>query len=152
MSPAVSVLYRDYLPNDLRPILASAGIDQTIVVQAAQTTAETDFLLELASSYSFIAGVVGWLDMESADFPRQFERYLANPKFIGLRPMLQDIADDEWILRPPVMESLKVVAQADLPFEFLTYTRHLPHVLKVLEQVPGLRKSLEKTEGEDAKK
>jgi L-fuconolactonase len=139
MTPTVPVLCRDYLPDDLRPTLAKAGIDKTVLVQAAQTTAETDFLLDLAVSCSFIAGVVGWLDMDSPDFPRQFERYLANPRFIGLRPMLQDIADDEWILRTRVIEALRLVAKSDFPFEFLTYTRHLPHVLKALELAPGLR-------------
>ncbi len=139
MTPAAPVLCRDYLPEDLAPILARAGIDNTVLVQAAQTTAETDFLLDLAGTCGFVAGVVGWLDMESADFPGRFEQYRSNPKFIGLRPMIQDIADDEWILRPAVLKSLKLVAQADFPFEFLTYTRHLPHVLKVLELVPELR-------------
>ena len=139
MSPSVPVLCRDYTPDDLRPALVEARIDKTVLVQAAQTTAETDFLLELAASCDFVAGVVGWLDMESPDFPRRFEQYRANSKFVGLRPMLQDIADDAWILRPVVLESLKRVAEAEFPFEFLTYTRHLPHVLKALQFVPGLR-------------
>lgn len=138
MDPAVPVLYRDYMPEDLRPLLAQAGIDKTVLVQAAQTTAETDFLLELAESCDFIIGVVGWLDMESPDFPRQFERYRRNSRFIGLRPMLQDIPDDAWIRRPAVIQSLKLVAESDFPFEFLTYTRHLPHVLRALQLVPGL--------------
>lgn len=139
MSPSVPVLCRDYLPDALRPHLAEWGIDKTVLVQAAQTTAETDFLLELAGKHDFIAGVVGWLDMDSPRFPLEFERYRRYPKFIGLRPMLQDLADDAWILRPAVIESLKLVAQNDFPFEFLTYTRHLPHVLEALERAPGLR-------------
>jgi L-fuconolactonase len=139
MSPAVPTLYRDYLPEDLRPILARHGIDRTILVQAARTVAETDFLLDLARKNNFIGGVVGWLDMDSKDFPDQFERYCQNPKFIGLRPMLQDISEDDWILRPRVIESLKLLAKKDFPFDFLTYTRHLPYVLKSLEEVPNLR-------------
>ncbi|MCC6863126.1 MAG: amidohydrolase family protein [Bryobacterales bacterium] len=139
MSPEVPVLCRDYLPEDLRPILSRCGIGRTVVVQAAQTTAETDFLLDLAASCDFIAGVVGWLDMEDASFAAQFERYRRNPRFIGLRPMLQDLDDDAWILRPAVIESLRLVADAGFPFDFLTYTRHLPHVLRALELAPGLR-------------
>ena len=139
MSPAVQVLCHDYLPEDLRPLLAKAGIDKTVLVQAAQTTGETDFLLNLAESSNFIAGVVGWLDLDSPAFPRQFERYRVNPRFIGLRPMLQDIADDRWIVRPRVIDALRLVANSDFPFEFLTYTRHLPHVLEALELAPGLR-------------
>ena len=139
MSPAVPVLCRDYLPPDLQPLLKKNKIDKTILVQAAQTKAETDFLLDLAGQYDFIAGVIGWLDMESTDFPRELELYSKIPKFLGIRPMLQDLPNDDWILRPRVIEALKIIAERDMPFEFLTYTRHLPHVLTVLEAVPGLR-------------
>ena len=139
MSPAVPVLYRDYLPGDLRPSLLRHRIDKTIVVQAAQTVAETDFLLELAATNDSIAGVVGWLDMEAPDFSETFERYRRHPKFIGLRPMLQDLPDDRWILRPQVLDALEYVTKADVPFEFLTYPRHLPFVFEVLRSVPRLR-------------
>ena len=139
MSPTVPVLCRDYLPNELLPHLVKHGISKTILVQAAQTVAETDYLLELAAQNSFIAGVVGWLDMEDPDFPHQFELYRRNPRFIGLRPMLQDISDPAWIVRPQVLKSLQLVADADFPFEFLTYTQHLPYVLRALESVGLLR-------------
>jgi L-fuconolactonase len=139
MSPAVPVLCRDYLPTDLLPHLVKHGITRTILVQAAQTVAETDYLLALAAQNTFIAGVVGWLDMDSVNFPRQFELYRENPNFIGLRPMLQDIPDPAWIIRPQVLNSLQLVADADFPFEFLTYTRHLPYVLQALESVSSLR-------------
>ncbi|HEX3624689.1 MAG TPA: amidohydrolase family protein [Verrucomicrobiae bacterium] len=139
MSPAVQVLCRDYLPADLEPHLKKNKIDKTILVQAAQTKEETDFLLELAAQHGFIAGVIGWLDMDSPEFPRELDIYAKKPKFLGVRPMLQDLPDDDWILRPRVIESLKWIADRDMPFEFLTYTRHLPHVLTVLDKVPDLR-------------
>lgn len=139
MSPEVAVLCRDYLPRDLKPLLKQQGIEKTVVVQAAQTIAETDFLLELAAKDDTIAGVVGWLDLESPEFPQQFARYRKNRKFVGIRPMLQDLADDQWILRPQVLQSLRVIREADFPFDFLTYSRHLPFVNQVLESVPGLR-------------
>jgi L-fuconolactonase len=139
MSPAVPVLCRDYLPEDLQPLLARNKIDKTILVQAAQTKAETDFLLYLAQPHDFIAGVIGWLDMDSPNFARELELYTKKTKFLGLRPMLQDIPQDDWILRPQVINSLKLIAERDIPFEFLTYTRHLPHVLNALKAVPHLR-------------
>jgi len=139
MGPGVPALCRDYLPDDLRPHLAKHGITRTILVQAAQTVAETDYLLQLAAQNTFIAGVVGWLDMDSVDFPRRFEFYRKNSKFVGLRPMLQDIPDPAWIVRPQVLKSLQLVADTDFPFEFLTYTRHLPYVLQALESVGSLR-------------
>jgi L-fuconolactonase len=139
MSPSVGILHRDYLPDDLRPIIRRAGVDATVVIQAAQTEAETDFLLALAGESDFVLGVVGWLDFEDRDFPRKLEGLLRRPKFVGLRPMLQDIQDDAYILRPAVLENLRRVASLDLAFDFLTYPRHLPHVLRALDEVPNLR-------------
>ena len=139
MTPSIPILYRDYLPADLRPSLLRHNIQKTVLVQAAQTVAETDFLLSLAADDDSIAGVVGWLDMEDPEFSAQFERYRKKAKFIGLRPMLQDIPDDQWILRLRVLEAIRVVAESDFPFEFLTYPRHLPYVLQVLQSVPRLR-------------
>lgn len=139
MDAASPVLHRDYLPSDLHPLLLQHSIQKTIVVQAAQTVPETEFLLELASTDDSIAGVVGWLDMESPDFACRLEQFRKHPKFVGLRPMLQDIPEDGWILNPPVLDALKLVADSDFPFEFLTYPRHLPYVLKVLDMFPSLR-------------
>lgn len=139
MTPALSVLYRDYLPADLRPCLEEHNIQKTILVQAAQTVAETDFLLDLAAEEDSVAGVVGWLDLEDPNFPEYFARYTRKPKFVGLRPMLQDLPDDRWILRPNVLSALKLVETNDFPFDFLTYTRHLPFVAEVLESCPHLR-------------
>lgn len=139
MSPAVPVLYRDYYPEDLKPHLTSNNIDKTILVQAAPTVSETDFLLGLAHHHDFVGGVVGWLDMEGTDFPDQLAKYCEKRKFIGLRPMLQDLAEDDYILKPAVVRSLKLVAERGLTFDFLTYVRHLPYVLRVLDKVPNVR-------------
>lgn len=138
MMPSITVLYRDYDPEDLKPSLQKHHIDRTILVQAAPTVAETDFLLELAQQHQFVAGVVGWLDFESQDFAEQFAAYRQKAKFIGIRPMLQDLPEDDYILTPRVAESLEIIAKAGFPFDFLTYTRHLAHVLKALERTPGL--------------
>jgi L-fuconolactonase len=139
MSPSMPALYRDFLPNDLLPMLREQRIDKTIVVQAAHTLAETEFLLALAANEDSIAGVVGWLELDSVSFPEQFDTYRKRSKFAGIRPMLQDIAEDDWILRPRVLESLQVIAESHFPIDLLVYSRHLPHILKMLEVVPTLR-------------
>jgi L-fuconolactonase len=139
MSPADTVLYRNYLPADLRPSLERHNIRKTIVVQAAPTTAETDFLLQLAATEDSIAGVVGWLDMEDGRFPETLDQYRKKPKFVSIRPMLQDLPDDRWILRPRVLSALRTLAERDVAFDFLTHPRHLPFVLDALEAAPGLR-------------
>lgn len=139
MNPSVAVLYRDYLPEDLKPSLAKHRIDKTILVQAAPTVAETDFLLGLAERHAFVGGVVGWLDMQSCDFARMLAEYGRKPKLVGIRPMLQDLPEDDYIVKPTIIESLKRVAEQGLAFDFLTYTRHLPSVLQALEKAPNLR-------------
>ncbi len=139
LTPDMGVLYRDYLPSDLEPILERHSIDKTVLVQAAPTVAETDFMLALAAEHDSIGGVVGWLDMGNPGFPRLFEQYRQKPAFVGIRPMLHDLSDDAWVAQPLVLENLKLLAAHDFPFDFLVRPQHLPHVLHVLEQVPNLR-------------
>lgn len=139
LTPAAGLLYQDYLPADLKPILDREGIDQTVAVQAAPSEAETRFLLELAEREETIAGVVGWLDMEAGDFEARLDAMLRHPKFKGIRPMIQDHPDDAWMLRPAVQRAFRALEERDVPFDFLTYTRHLPYVLTVVEKHPRLR-------------
>jgi L-fuconolactonase len=133
-----AVLARDYMPPDFEPILKAQDIDKTIVVQTAPTVAETDFLLQLTETYPFIGGVVGWLDLESPDFPDALERYCRKRYFVAVRPMVESLPEDDWILQPRVVESLQLIAEAGLAFEFLTFTRHLRYVVQVLDKVPHL--------------
>ncbi len=139
LGAAPEILRCDYMPADLAPILTRFGVVRTVLVQAAQTVAETDFLLDLAEKTEFIAGVVGWLDLEDEDFPAMLRRYSARPKLVGLRPMLQDLDDDAWILRPRVLRGLERIAESGLAFDLLTYPCHLKSVAAALELVPGLR-------------
>jgi L-fuconolactonase len=136
--PADGPLHRDYLPDDLRPLNEAAGIDGTIVVQAAQTVAETDWLLELAADpASRIIGVVGWVPLDDpAD--ATIERLGAHSACVGVRPMLHDLADDDWIVRSVPREQLERVASQELVFEVLARPQHLPHVLRAVEAVDEL--------------
>jgi L-fuconolactonase len=138
MTPDMTVLARDYLMEDLEPHLRKASVARTILVQAAQTEAETDFLLDLASRSGFIAGVTGWLDLSDPDFRKRLARFRKRPKFVAVRPMLQELKDDAWILNPTVLRNLGHLAELRFPFEFLTFPRHLPHVLRALDLTPGL--------------
>jgi L-fuconolactonase len=139
MGEHVKPLLRDFMPEDLAPLLRRAGIDRTILVQAAETEAETDFLLKVAAATPFVAGVVGWLDMDADGFAERLAHYRAQPKFVGLRPMLQGLDDDAFILRPRVLDNLRRVADSGLAFDILTFPKHLPHVAEALAAVPGLR-------------
>ena len=133
------VLFRDYLPEDLAPELGRHRIDRTLAVQASPSLEETDFLLALAQKHSFVAGVVGWLDLESRDFPRQLYRYRKRAGFVGVRPAVEFLEDDRWLLRPQVLDSLKRMADEQVPLDLIVWPRHLPVVVEMLARVPGLQ-------------
>ena len=92
------ILYRSYLPHDLEPYLKKLEIDKTILVQAAPSIEETEYLLGLADSSSFVAGVVGWINFENPNDYAQLERLSKHPKFVGVRPICllytSDAADE----------------------------------------------------------
>src|SRR5580658_8379682 len=79
---------RKFLPQDLAPLLDDAGVERTILVQAAPTTGETDYLLGLAAETPFVAGVVGWADFEAPEAAARIDVLARQPKLVGLRPML----------------------------------------------------------------
>lgn len=128
LSPDLEPLYRDFLPGDLKPLLEAAGLDGTIAVQAADSEAETDYLLSLAARHDWIKGVVGWVDLEANTAVDSIQRLARDPKFLGLRPMIQDIADDAWMLRPALGPALATMARLKLTFDALVLPRHLPHL------------------------
>lgn len=132
-------IYRDFLPEDLEEHLNKHGIDKTILVQAAPKVDETDFLLQLAENNERIAGVVGWLDLSSDQFPEQFFQYKNHPKFVGIRPMLQDLPDDRWILKEKVKKNIQILVEHDFPIDILIFPRHLPHIIELLDEFPTLR-------------
>jgi L-fuconolactonase len=129
----------DFGPDDLKPLMAAAGVTCTVLVQAAPTAAETAFLLEIARETPFVAGVVGWADLEAPDAAVRIEALAGDPKLLGLRPMLQDLADDAWILKPELAPALDSMQAADLRFDALVTPRHLPHLARFLARRPDLK-------------
>ena len=138
LTPALAPIHRDFGPDDLAPILARHGIGRTILVQAAPTAAETGFLLAFAHATPYVAGVVGWVDFEARDAPDAVARLAADPRLVGLRPMVQDIADDDWLARPALAPVFEAMVAHGLVFDALVLPRHLPRLARVLERHPAL--------------
>jgi len=138
LTPELRPIYRDFTPGDLRPLTAAAGVERTVLVQAAPTEAETGFLLELAENEPFVAGVVGWIDFEAPDAALRIAALAARPKLIGLRPMMQDIADDRWMLRAALSPALHAMTEEGLAFDALVLPRHLPILREFARRYPGL--------------
>jgi len=139
MSDKMGGLKQDRLPDDLKPLLAQSGIEGTVAVQARQTESETAFLLELADQYKIIQGVVGWLDMRAPEFKSQLEKYAGHPKLKGLRHVVQDEADDQFMLRPDFLNGLSLLADFNLTYDLLLWPKHLPVAVEVVRKFPNQR-------------
>jgi L-fuconolactonase len=129
---------RPYYPADLEPHLTECGIDGTVLVQAAPTVEETEYLLGIADATPFVRGVVGWIDFEDQAHGRHLQRLAAHPKFVGVRPMIQDLPDDGWMLRDDISWAFDAIRQLDLVFDALVLPRHLPALARLLQRHPDL--------------
>lgn len=129
---------RDFMPEDLLDQLSQHGVEKTILIQATDTVAETNFLLNLASQHDWIAGVIGWVDMQNPSSSTQLEVWARHPKFKGIRPMLQDIADIDWIARAPHDDVVRTLVRLGLRFEALVLPQHLAPLLRFVERWPEL--------------
>ena len=139
LTPALGPIYRDFGPADLAPILARRAIDATILVQAAPTDRETTWLLDLAAKTSFVAGVVGWVAFDAPDVADRIAALATERRLVGLRPMVQDEPDDDWLLRPALAPAFEAMIAHGLVFDALVLPRHLPRLVRVLESHPELR-------------
>jgi len=138
LTPSLETLYRDFEPDDLAEELRLHRVQATVVVQAAATVEETRFLLELSEQHAFIAGVVGWAPLDRPEGPEVIQELAANSKLRALRPMIQDISDERWMLRDDVAESIDAIVRAELGFDALVTPRHLSHLRDLLDQHPDL--------------
>jgi len=139
LTPEKGPIYRDFGAADLTPLLARAGIDATVLVQAAPTVDETRFLLDLARTTPVVAGVVGWAPLDAPDAPDVVAALAREPALKGLRPMIHDIPDVDWMLGPEVARGLRAIAAADLTFDALVRPPHLPNLRRLLDRHPELR-------------
>lgn len=129
-------LQRDFGPADLSQAMSAAKIDGTIGVQARQSLVETDFLLSHAESHPYIEGVVGWAPVASADFPSCLEKLARNPKLKGLRHVVQDEPDDDFILGQDFNRGIAAMRSTGLKYDILIYERHLPQATKFVDAHP----------------
>ena len=136
MDDSVAGIRKDYLPAHLAPLAARCGITGTVAVQAAESLAETEFLLQLAEADPLVKGVVGWIDL-TGEVDDQLAR-IAHPALRGIRPMLQDIEEAAWVLREDVLHGLRKVAAAGLRMDGLIRPRHLRVVAELARRIPEL--------------
>ena len=134
----MKVIRRDFLPEDLKPVLAQNNIDGCVAVQAAQDDAETEFLLKLAKENDFIKGVVGWVDLQADDLSAKLEKYQGRQLLKGFRHVLQGESED-FMLRPTFVRGVKLLHQHGYTYDILIFPHQLPNAIKLVAQCPEQR-------------
>ncbi len=137
ISKDMSVLARDYLPEQLRAEMVKAKVDGTVAVQARQTLQETEWLLSLARNSTIVRGVVGWAPLSSEAFPQELERLQKEEKLKGLRHVVQDEPDDHFILRPDFNRGISALTNSGLVYDILIFARQLPLTIQFVDLHPN---------------
>jgi len=134
--PKGTPLHRDWLQEDLAPLLSKAGLDGSVVVQARQSVEESRWLLQLADQHPFVKGVVGWVDLCSANVANQLAQFAPHPKFVGVRHVVQDEPDDRFMLRPDFMRGIARLKEFDLTYDILIYPKQLHAAIELVKRFP----------------
>jgi L-fuconolactonase len=133
---------RSFAPADLRPLLTDAGVDYTVLVQTVPSVEETREFMQIAAETPFVAGVVGWVDLTASDVAETLAELQAQPNgkwLVGIRHMVHDETEPDWLLRPDVRRGLAAVRDAGLAYDFLIRPRELPSALATAQALPDMR-------------
>lgn len=136
MDDSMTTIQRDFLPDELKGELDHCQIDGCVAVQADQSEAENEFLLDLASKNPFVKGVVGWVDLCASTVEERLAHFAANPLFKGVRHILQSEADDQFMLRDDFKRGIAQLSNHGLTYDILIFPKHLGTALELVRQFP----------------
>ena len=139
LTEGLAPIYRDFTPKDLAPLLDAHNIDKTVIVQAAPSIEETEYMLGIADATDFVGTIVGWVNFEDKQHIRHLERFAAHKKFAGVRPMVQDIPDPEWMHNRDVAWAYDAIQDLDLTIDALGFPTHAAPFLRLFEKYPDMR-------------
>ena len=134
-----AILKRDFLPDDLAPLLAAQRFDGCVAVQAAHTAEETRLLLELSDRHPFVRAVVGWVDLRAPDVERRLAKLARHPRLKGIRHIAQDEPDDRFLAREEVLRGIAALEPFGLAYDILVFARQLPAALELVRRFPRQR-------------
>jgi L-fuconolactonase len=137
-----SILNRNYNIEELEEERLNVGVTEGILVQSANNFEDTDWMLEVAAKTDWINGVVGWVPLMDDEAVDQVlnEKYLLNEYFKGVRHLIHDEADANWLLQRGVIDSLKVLQRVGLPYDVVgILNEHIETAVEVAKKVPGLK-------------
>ena len=133
----MKVIQRDFLPEDLEPLLQENGIDGCIAVQADQSEAETHFLLELAQNNDFVKGVVGWVDLRIPDLKSRLDYFSQFKKLKGFRHIVQAESEDDFLLKDDFCTGIAQLEQYNFTYDILILPKHLPYAVELVKRFPN---------------
>jgi len=136
---SMSVLKRDFLPSDLKPLLDASGFDGSIAVQAATDVKETEWLLDLADENEWIRGVVGWVDLCAESARAELERVSQRTKLVGIRHVVQSEPDPDFMLRADFQRGIALLAPFGLVYDILIYPHQFPAAIELARRFPAQR-------------
>lgn len=137
-TPDLTAIHRDHGPTDWRRAMAGSGVQRAIVVQSQPDDRDTDWLLDMARDEPCIAGVVGWADLAAPTAAARIRHLAGHGALKALRPMLQALPDDDWILQSSLTPAIEAMIAHGLRFEALVLPRHLPHLRRFVARHPDL--------------
>jgi L-fuconolactonase len=132
-------LKRDFLPSDLEQVMLESKIEQVVSVQARQSLAETQWLLDLADQNDFIAGVVGWVPLATESIRATLEQFASHPKLVAVRHVVQDEPDDAFILGVDFNRGVAMLSEFDRVYDILIYAKHLKPTIEFVDRHPSQR-------------
>ncbi|HUX13513.1 MAG TPA: amidohydrolase family protein [Spirochaetia bacterium] len=136
ISDDMAILKQDSLPDQLAAASAPVGIEATVAVEARQSLKETDWLLDIAGRTPLVAGVVGWVDLRDRQLDRTLDRYLNLPLLKGVRHVVHDEADPDFLLREDFGRGIAMLSRFGLTYDILIFSRHLPQTLRFVHNFP----------------
>ncbi len=141
LTPAFGPIYATCAPRDLEPHLRAAGIDKTVLVQSTNSYEDTVSMLVHSDYNDWIGAVVGWVNLlDPRETAQRIEMYKQHPKFRGIRHLIHEEKDPDWVVQPAVLDSLKILAEHELTFDVVgVFPNHLKHVPRLAESAPTLR-------------
>lgn len=132
----MAAIRRDFLPGDLMKVTAGTGVEGVISIQARQSEKETGWLLELAASPGLIKGVIGWLPLAGNDIRRLLDQYTENSRLKGLRHVVQEEPNPEFILGKAFNAGVSLLKEYNLLYEILIFAHQLPNAIRFVDRHP----------------
>ncbi|MFF2050822.1 amidohydrolase family protein [Leifsonia sp. NPDC058194] len=139
LTSALAPIDRTFAFDEVEPQLAQAGVDRVVLVQAANSVEDSAAMFAVASPR--VAGVVAWVDLlVPSSVARQLEEWSAHPTLVGIRHLIHDEPDADWLAHPPVRRSLRLLAERGLAFDVIgVLPRHLEHAVAIADELPELQ-------------